>query len=317
MDIFSYSPQQKNNTDFTWNQKENILLGLSITLLLADIILAGGFVYKVFIKNNHQVFGNTKITPTLDKVFMFALILLFLQTVVDLKIVLIFKNVKSGLTCSIYNAVFNILNSLIKTLTPFTIFFHYYIWIKQNCLGFLHLNAAHHSIFKLVFAFILSVALVVSFKMNIDTIFIVINGICYGKGLPFRRKLSFISLIASFLVIVCLITLQCYYIFKTKQTENKHKPNEKNKLVFEIIRRQIYLFLKLHVAIALSLSVYFVKKISFQSNGMINFAGVGYLISCLYNFLSCTMVCVFRLKVPKVDVKSEFLMTANKKPSKS
>ena len=110
MGISIYSSQQQNNTDNTWNRKDNILLGLSISLLVAEIILIGVFVYKIFIKKSHQIFGNKKTTQMLDKVFLFTLFLLVLQAVLGSSMVLISKKVKNGLICSIFNFVFNTFN---------------------------------------------------------------------------------------------------------------------------------------------------------------------------------------------------------------
>ena len=59
-----------------WNQKDSNLLGFSITLLIADIALLGCFLYKVFYKKKHQIFGNKKTTPNLDKVIICTLVLL-------------------------------------------------------------------------------------------------------------------------------------------------------------------------------------------------------------------------------------------------
>merc|ERR1712240_845642 len=100
----------------------------------------------------------------------------------------------SGVTCSVYSFVFYTLNCWVKVLTLCTIFFHYYVWIKQKCLGYLEFYGVRHTIFKLVFAFVLSVSTVISFKMNTDITFVLINGMCFGKGLTFKKTLALISL---------------------------------------------------------------------------------------------------------------------------
>ena len=312
MNTFINQGNQLNNTERSWNGTDKALTGLSTTLLFADIVLIGIYFYKIFHKKNHQIFGDKKTTPILDKVLLFTLVLLITHAVVYLIMVLISNSAASGVTCSVYSFVFYTLNCWVKVLTLCAIFFHYYIWIKQKCLGYLEFNGAPHTVFKLTFAFILSVSTVISFKMNTDTTFVLANGLCYGKSLAFKKDLALISLTASFLVVLSLIGAQSYYLFKTNKEEKKHTPNEKNKLIFELIRRQIYLFLKLHIAIALSLIVYFVKKTGFPSDGMVHFADVGYFVSHLYNFLCCSIVCYFRFKVSTDDIKSEYLSIRKK-----
>ena len=143
-----------------WNRTDNILLGFSITLLVADFILLGLFVHKIFLKKNDKIFGNEKTTSYLDKVITFTLILLIVQSIVCLNMISISKSVTNGFVCSINSFFFHIFHSLLKILKFFIIFLHYYIWTKQRCLGFLNVHGVLHTIFKLIFVFILSVSVI-------------------------------------------------------------------------------------------------------------------------------------------------------------
>ena len=177
----------------TWNQKDNNILGFSITLLIADIALLGCFLYKTFYKKNHQIFGSKKTTPNLDKVIIFTLVLLVLQSIVCINMILISKSVTNGLTCSINNLFFHILHSLLKIMKFFIIFLHYYIWIKQRLLGFLQPYGDTHTFFKMFFVFILSVSVIIPFKMNIDTTFVLIYGICFGELFLSKKHFPFLA----------------------------------------------------------------------------------------------------------------------------
>ena len=303
--------------DTSWSEIDKVLSGLSIVLLLADIFLIGIFVRKIFFENNNQIFGNKKTTLTLDKVFVLTLILLVLQAIFRINMVFISKNATKGFTCSVHNFIFQSLNTSLKTLTFFIIFMHYYIWAQQRRLRFLRLDNIYFLISKITFAFVLSVSVVVSFKMNIDTAFVTYQGLCYGKTLPFKNTLNSVSLTAAILVVVCLISVQCLYIFKTKQEESRRSKSANNKLGFSLIRRQVYMFLALHLSLLVFLSLFFLKRLIFPSNELeflknrgfqvVEFAGVGDFFSHLYNFLCLVALCVFRCKVPVLDVNDEFL----------
>ena len=303
----SVTPLEQEVLNRTWTQKDSNLLGFTITLLIADITLLGCFLYKIFYKKKHQIFGNQKTTPNLDKVITFTLILLVLQSIVCLNMILISKSVTHGLTCSISNLFFHTLHSLLKIMKFFIIFLHYYIWIKQRLLGFLQPHGDSHTFFKMFFVFILSVSVIIPFKMNIDTTFVLIDGLCFGKTLSFKKTLSFISIMAAFAVVIFLICVQIYYLFRTKQEENKHISNEKAKIVFKIVRKQVCLFLVLHIIVATLLALYFGKLKLLHSDGMIEFANLNYFARHLYNFVFCSVLCIFRCITPKLDIKSEFL----------
>ena len=317
MDISNHADQLLINSNRSWNGADIILAGLSITLLVADFVLLGLFEYKIFFKRNKQIFGKKAITSILDKVIIFTLFLLILQSIASLNMVLISKSVTNGLTCSVYSAVFHILNSLLKLLTFYIVFFHYYIWMKQRCLRFLHPSGVLHTLFKFSpLVVVLSFSIVLSFEIKFLISFVIVDGICYGEVLSFKK--SFFSCTVAYLVVFLIfIIVQLYHLFRTIQEEFKQPSNKKSKTAFAIIRRQLYLFLKLQIAVAVLLALFLVETKVFYSDGMIKFADFNYFARHLYNFVFCSMLCIFRCTAPTLDIKSELLIIRKKNSAKS
>ena len=295
----------------TWKAEDSILCGLSVTLIFAHVLLLRLFIYKIYAMNDCKIFGNKKTSSILDKMYYVTFFMLILQGIVYLVMVFVSKSVTSGLVCSVFSLIFHILHSSLKVLNVFNLFLYHYIWIKQRVLVFLHKGGVLYQIFKLSFAFVLSVSIVLPFKMNVDTAFILVGGLCFGKRLSFQKTLSIISISAALLIAILFVGIQVYYLLRTNQEETKHCSNKRNKIIFELIRRQICSFLKLHVALALLLALYIGLLILLPSPKMTKFADLNYLARHLYNYVFCFILCIFRFTVSKFDVKESYLKIKN------
>ena len=289
-----------------WNLEECFLCGFSVIFILAEIVLFVFFVHKVYKKNNRKIFGD-KITRFLDIQISVTIFTLILQGIVYLSMLFISKKATDDLKCSIFNCIFHTLHFFLNFSNVINLFSFHYIWIQQKELRFLHLHSKLYDVLKGLIFVIVSASITIPFKIKIDIVFVIEDGICLGKGHIFQDTLLLLSIIAAFSVAITVIIIHIYYLYLTKHEETLFRSTRKNRIYFRLIHNQIYLFFKLFSVICFLFVVYLVTFLFIKSDKYTKFADLKYLVRHIYNFTFCFVLCVFRFTVSKLDIKSNYL----------
>ena len=284
-----------------WNLKDSFLCGFSVSFILAEIMLFVFFVHKVYKKNDRKIFGN-KITRFLNIQISVTTFMLILQGIVYLIMLLTSKNVTSGLTCSIFNYVFHTLHLFLNFLNVLNLFSFHYIWIQQKVLRFLHLRSTLYDFLKGSIFFVVSASITIPFKIKIDTVFVLADGLCLGKRHSFQEDLLLGSIIAAFSVSITVIIIHVYYLYLTEKEGTQFRSTRQNEIVFWLIHNQIFLFLKLFSVIAFLFALYLVTFLVIKPDKYTKFADFKYLVCHIYNFIFCFILCVFRFTVSKLNM---------------
>ena len=301
-----------------WDEREYILTEMSSFLLLADNLLLFTFVYKIYYQKNFKVFGNKKSARSvLDIMFLALFTLLNIQGVFCIIMSLNYLNPPNGVKCSAQNFVFTLLHTVLKATSCSIIFQFHYIWIKQRALRFLYSFSPVQKTVKFIFVFVVSFCVLIPFKTNIDIVFIIKHGRCFSKRLQIHDILVKLSLICAFLVIINLILVQLYYIYKTRKAKYEYRLKcsidasyftlsaSNADIVFGLIRKQIILFSKFLLVFFVHLLLHFLF-ITFIGN-VPNFSVLHYLVRHFYSFLYCLVLCIYRFIVPKLSLKEQYL----------
>ena len=302
--------QSLKTTNQTWNSHDSFLFVMSSALITADFLLVALFIYKVKVQKSFEILSNRKTTSILDNLFCATFVMLVFQGIVYFTMLFISKSVTSGLICSYLSFVFHVLHMLIKFFNILTLYLFHYIWFKQRVVNFLYLKNKLYQSLKALLAIVISVSIILPFKMNIDIVFNIKDGLCRGMGFSFQHYYSIICIVVVCFIAVFLVFNQLYFLYKTNEEQAKHS-NKKSIIVFGIIRKQIHSFLKLHLSVALLLVVYLVCLKLLHYDGLVKFADAKYLVLHLYNFCFTLILCFFRLNVSKLDIRDIFLKIKN------